>query len=270
MRAAPAPAGVTLLWTCRTFRLRWQQVALSFPGLRCTQPGGSALAWTYARDALAVAVLVALVAPARAMPGDPPVVPLAPADGAVVGADPAGIGVSFQCPDYRIAVYGNLVQRGDFNDYGVRFSARRSEPTVGWRTRRTATTPPLHARQTGPARRSSTRSTPRARQISGGRVFWQAYPTATAALRSTDRRRPLVGGVAVGERDAAAAGACLRRLSRAVRGRVRREAVWRRGRAAAARGLTGERSRSGLFQLEYTLVCRDAARGPCAVCARSP
>ena len=36
----------------------------------------------------AVAVLVALAAPARAMPGDPPVVPLGPADGAVVGARP--------------------------------------------------------------------------------------------------------------------------------------------------------------------------------------
>ena len=40
------------------------------------------------------------------MPGDPPVVPLAPADGADVPANAAGIGVGFQCPAYRIAVFG--------------------------------------------------------------------------------------------------------------------------------------------------------------------
>ena len=125
----------------------------------------------------AVAVLVVLAAPARAMPGDPPVVPLAPADGAVVGADPAGIGVSFQCPDYRIAVYGNLVDRGDYSDYGVRFSDRATLGADG----RLANAPYGNdaAASLAPDRtctaKLDTFDTARSPEISGGRVFWQAY-----------------------------------------------------------------------------------------------
>ena len=126
---------------------------------------------------LAVAVLVALAAPARAMPGDPPVVPLAPADHAVVGADPAGIGVSFQCPDYRIAVYGNLVQRGSFNDYAVRFSDTAALGADG----RLATAPYGNdaAASLAPdgtcTAKLDTFDTASSPEISGGRVFWQAY-----------------------------------------------------------------------------------------------
>ena len=126
---------------------------------------------------LAAFVLVLLAAPARAMPGDPPVVPLAPADGAVVGADPAGIGVSFQCPDYRIAVFGNLVQRGDFSDYGVRFSDGAALGADG----RLASTPFGNdaAASLAPDRtctaKLDTFDTARSPEITGGRVFWQAY-----------------------------------------------------------------------------------------------
>jgi hypothetical protein len=126
---------------------------------------------------VAVVVLVALAAPALAMPGDPPVVPLAPADGAVVGADPAGIGVSFQCPDYRIAVYGDLVQRGDFSDYGVRFSDSAALGADG----RLASAPygndaaaSLAPDKTCTAK-LDTFDTARSPEIAGGRVFWQAY-----------------------------------------------------------------------------------------------
>jgi len=52
----------------------------------------------------AIAVLLGLwLAPgfAKALPGDPPIVPLGPANGAIVPADEFGIKVSFQCPAYH-------------------------------------------------------------------------------------------------------------------------------------------------------------------------
>jgi hypothetical protein len=38
---------------------------------------------------------------AHAMPGDPPIEPLTPADGAVLAPDPSGVAVTFTCPTFR-------------------------------------------------------------------------------------------------------------------------------------------------------------------------
>ena len=84
--------------------------------------------WSVRSTLLVAALPLALAASASAMPGDPPVVPLAPADGAEVPANPDGIGVNFQCPDYRIAVYGSVTVHGTYSDYQVRFS---DSPALG-------------------------------------------------------------------------------------------------------------------------------------------
>jgi hypothetical protein len=126
---------------------------------------------------LAVVLPLALAGTARAMPGDPPVVPLAPADGAEVPANADGIGVGFQCPDYRIAVFGSVTQYGDYGDYGVRFSDRPDLGSDG----RLATNPygsdagaSLAPDRTCTAKLDTfdTASSP---EIAGGRVYWQAY-----------------------------------------------------------------------------------------------
>ncbi len=74
----------------------------------------------------ALAVTLGICSPALAMPGDPPIVPLSPANGGVVGGDPAGVPVTFECPAYVIAVFSGggvtITQRGDYEDYDVRFS----------------------------------------------------------------------------------------------------------------------------------------------------
>jgi hypothetical protein len=85
--------------------------------------------------------------------------------------------VSFQCPDYRIAVYGDLVQRGDFNNYGVRFSDGAALGADG----RLANAPYGNdaAASLAPDRtctaKLDTFDTARSPEISGGRVFWQVY-----------------------------------------------------------------------------------------------
>ena len=131
---------------------------------------------------LAVALPLALASSAHAMPGDPPVVALAPADSAEVPANAAGIGVGFQCPDYRIAVFGSLTQHGDYGDYGVRFSDSPDLGTDG----RLATNPygndagaSLEPDRTCTAK-LDTFDTAASPEIAGGRVYWQAYRPCTS------------------------------------------------------------------------------------------
>lgn len=74
-------------------------------------------------------------------------------------------------------VYGNLVQRGDYHDYGVRFSDRAALGADG----RLATAP--YGNDAAASRapdgtctaKLDTFDTARSPEISGGRVFWQAY-----------------------------------------------------------------------------------------------
>lgn len=74
-----------------------------------------------------IATALAWTTGAEALPGDPPIVPLTPADGASVPAGPTVVTVTYRCPPYRVAVYdggdGNvLTDYGDSEDYRVRFA----------------------------------------------------------------------------------------------------------------------------------------------------
>ena len=126
---------------------------------------------------LAVAPLV-LSAGARALPGDPPIVPLTPADGAAVPADASGIPVTFQCPAYS--------DGGDHSDYAVRFAA---DPAVG-ADGRLATQPygndagaSLGADGLTCSAELDTFDTGRSPEIVGGRVYWQAYRLCNGCAR---------------------------------------------------------------------------------------
>ncbi len=59
---------------------------------------------------------------AQALPGDPPIADLGPADGASVPAGPRAVTVAFTWPDYRIAVYDGYTDFGSSDDYRARFS----------------------------------------------------------------------------------------------------------------------------------------------------
>lgn len=69
-----------------------------------------------------------MAASAQALPGDLPIVPLAPPDGANVPTDPDGITVSFTCPLYGVFQSGDFRFPGGPKDYGVSFS---SSPAIG-------------------------------------------------------------------------------------------------------------------------------------------
>jgi hypothetical protein len=76
---------------------------------------------------VAIALLLAFPVSAVALPGDPPVQLLAPADGAQVPADADGIPVRLTCPDYR-QFAGTITVYGDYTDYEVSFA---TEPALG-------------------------------------------------------------------------------------------------------------------------------------------
>lgn len=127
----------------------------------------------------ALVALAVLPVAARALPGDPPVVPLTPADGARVAPRGDGIAVSFRCPAYRQEVYGDpadpIISGGDAEDYRVSFSDR---PGVGadglLATTRYGSD---NARPAGGDTCTSTFDTydsPSSPEIVGGRVYWQA------------------------------------------------------------------------------------------------
>jgi len=72
--------------------------------------------------ALSLAALLALVAMpavALALPGDPPIAPLGPANGSAVSAGEEGVQITFKCPAYHEQEPGFL---GDSGSYRVRFS----------------------------------------------------------------------------------------------------------------------------------------------------
>ena len=126
---------------------------------------------------LGVALLV-LSAGASALPGDPPILPLTPADGAGVAADASGIPVTFQCPAYS--------DGGDYSDYAVRFAA---DPGVG-ADGRLATHPygndaatSLGADGLTCTAKLDTFDTGRSPEIVGGRVYWQAYRLCNGCAR---------------------------------------------------------------------------------------
>jgi hypothetical protein len=73
---------------------------------------------------IAVALLFAFPATAAALPGDPPIVLIAPGNGAQVPADPDGIGVRLTCPDYRKFQSSVFTDFGDYTDYEVVFATQ--------------------------------------------------------------------------------------------------------------------------------------------------
>ena len=76
------------------------------------------------RQLVVLALLLAFPATAAALPGDPPVVLIAPATGTAVAADPDGIGVRLTCPDYRKFQSSVFTDFGDYTDYEVVFATR--------------------------------------------------------------------------------------------------------------------------------------------------
>ncbi len=83
---------------------------------------------------LSALVVGALVAPpAHALPGDPPIEQLAPADGAAVALTPAGILVTYTCGLYRKSDFGSpFIDYGDCSDtYGADLSASPELGTDG-------------------------------------------------------------------------------------------------------------------------------------------
>jgi hypothetical protein len=72
---------------------------------------------------VAIGLLLGFPASAAALPGDPPVVLVAPAAGAQVVAQPDGIPVEFTCPDYR-KFAGTVTLYGDYTDYEAIFATR--------------------------------------------------------------------------------------------------------------------------------------------------
>ena len=127
---------------------------------------------------LAVAGLLAVCAAAQAAPGDPPIVPTAPADGATVPANADGIEVAFGCPAYYEFPEPGRPPNGNYENYRVRFSAA---PALGPDGRLAAKlTEDAGATPVEPARTSCTAQLDTyddatSPEIVGGRVYWQAY-----------------------------------------------------------------------------------------------
>jgi hypothetical protein len=74
-----------------------------------------------ARGAAAtIAVALLIAAPAHALPGDPPIAPVSPDDGATFAPNPDGIPVAYACPTYRIFSDGTgFTIFGGPSDYGL-------------------------------------------------------------------------------------------------------------------------------------------------------
>jgi hypothetical protein len=77
--------------------------------------------WPAVRLIAAVALLLAFPGTALALPGDPPITQLAPADGAQVPA--AAVSVDFTCPEYR-KFAGSVTLYGDYTDYEAIFATK--------------------------------------------------------------------------------------------------------------------------------------------------
>ena len=85
------------------------------------------------RVALLASLTLGLLTPATAaaLPGDPPVTLLAPANGADVPANPDGIGVRFTCPTYKQFDAGPFSTYGDYTDYSLMFATKPDLGTDG-------------------------------------------------------------------------------------------------------------------------------------------
>ena len=123
-------------------------------------------------------VLLAIVPIAAALPGDPPVTAIAPADGATVEANPAGIPVSFGCPEYRKDVYGEaenpIIDRGNFEDYDVTFSPSPSlDPRGVLAGAYPSASPILRADGSNCTTTLDTEDSATSPEAVGGRVYWQ-------------------------------------------------------------------------------------------------
>ncbi len=134
-----------------------------------------------ARRIALVTSLLAIVASgsASALPGDPQIEPLAPANGASVSPGADGIDVTYTCPAYVSQTYGDpdnpIVDRGDASDYDVTFSDRSDLAADGRLAGHAFPSPTFSARPGSGGTCTSTLPAdyvPLAIKL--GRVYWQA------------------------------------------------------------------------------------------------
>lgn len=154
---------------------------------------------TLARRRCSVALLALALVPAgaQALPGDPPITPASPADGATVPANAEGISVSYSCPAYRQQVYGSpedpITERGDAGDYDVRFSdspALGADGLLASKPYGSDASAQLASDGscTSVLDTADSSSSP---EVAGGRVFWQAYRSCIGC----ERQRPETASV---------------------------------------------------------------------------
>lgn len=173
---------------------------------------------TRARLRCSVALLAFVLVPAgaQALPGDQPITPASPSNGATVPANAEGISVSYSCPGYRKQVFGDppdqTTEFGDAEDYDVRFS---DSPSLGadgllaakpYGSDASARPASDGAACTSVLNTSDNSSSP---EIVGGRVFWQAHRSCigcegqrpeTAPVRSFVVQRKIAARLAVPRR----------------------------------------------------------------------
>ena len=121
-----------------------------------------------------------LAAPASALPGDPGLEPLQPADGAELATDPDGIAVSFSCPQYRQTDFGGApFDVYGFSDDYQAYMATSPDTGADGRLRQenvvASTTGPQFEEQTCDVRLGTGPGSARPRpQETPGTYYWQA------------------------------------------------------------------------------------------------
>jgi hypothetical protein len=157
--------------------------------------------------ALATVALLAAATVAHALPGDPPVVTLAPQDGATVPANADGIQVRFTCPTYRqFGDGGPFSVFGGWDDYGAEFATKPDLGSDGrlLETNRVALSGALPSNAGGPDECTATMYVakplgPPGPQVTPGTYYWQAGRICTgcasgyetSAVRSFTVRAPV-------------------------------------------------------------------------------
>lgn len=133
------------------------------------------------------AVLAALTASAQALPGDPPIVSVAPADGATVSPSSGVVPVTFQCPAYRTSDS----TPGSSSDYEANFSKTSSVGSdgvlLGRFVSRTAVPGP-GGTCTSNLDVSAKSGSP---EVVGTRVFWQADRECSGCAGQRDEVGPV-------------------------------------------------------------------------------
>jgi hypothetical protein len=132
--------------------------------------------------ALALALACVVPATAAALPGDPPVQSLAPADGATASIDPDGIPVSFTCPVYRSYDAGaGFIVYGGPKDYGASFSKSPALGPDGRLTDPAALDQASETPPTGSARCTAVLAAGGAErpQEAPGKYYWQPWRICT-------------------------------------------------------------------------------------------